>query len=110
MQVVLHTVFLELGIKECFNYLSIILKLIIFRYMLGLAGIPSLIQFIGFIFMPESPRWLVGKQRNTQATTILMRIRGTQDVEEEMYQIKKTTDEERRIVESRGEAVTIDLL
>ena len=26
--------------------------------MLGLAGIPSLVQFIGMIFMPESPRWL----------------------------------------------------
>ena len=37
------------------------------RFMLGLAGIPSLIQFFGFIFMPESPRWLVGKDREFEA-------------------------------------------
>ena len=33
------------------------------KWMLGLAGVPSLLQLIGFAFMPESPRWLVSKGR-----------------------------------------------
>ncbi|ESO82112.1 hypothetical protein LOTGIDRAFT_102050, partial [Lottia gigantea] len=33
------------------------------RYMLGLGSVPSLVQFIGFLFMPESPRWLISEGR-----------------------------------------------
>lgn len=45
----------------------------LFRYMLGLAAIPSVIQFIGFLFMPESPRWLITHGKFEQAMEVLRR-------------------------------------
>ncbi len=57
------------------------------RWMLGLAAIPSLTLGIAMLFMPPSPRWLVGKGENQQASSVLRRIRGTQQVEQELQEI-----------------------
>ena len=41
------------------------------RLMLGLAAVPSVLQFIGMISMPESPRWL-GKMGEMKASRRVM--------------------------------------
>jgi MFS family permease len=46
------------------------------RVMLGFAGIPSILQFVAFIFMPESPRWLLMKGKDEKAFLVLNQIRG----------------------------------
>ena len=56
--------------------------------MLGLAGVPSLVMFVGFLFMPESPRWLVKKGRDDRAKVTLEKIRGHTDVDMELKEIK----------------------
>ncbi|MGK3738038.1 MAG: hypothetical protein ACI90V_004885 [Bacillariaceae sp.] len=49
------------------------------RYMLGFAVIPSLIMFIGFLNLPESPRWLVGKGKYREAFLVLVEYRESRD-------------------------------
>ncbi|XP_078678196.1 proton myo-inositol cotransporter-like isoform X2 [Branchiostoma floridae x Branchiostoma belcheri] len=66
------------------------------RYMLGLAGVPSLVQFVGFLFLPESPRWLVQHGDNLMAKMVLKRMRGVDNVDEEFDQIKQSFEEEQR--------------
>ena len=58
------------------------------RYMFGIAAVPSVIQFSGFLFMPESVRWLLARGRDEQASASLRQLRGTADVAEEINELK----------------------
>lgn len=44
------------------------------RYMLGLAAIPSLVRLVAFFFLPESPRWLVGRGKKEKARAVLTKV------------------------------------
>jgi sugar porter (SP) family MFS transporter len=46
----------------------------VWRGMLGLETIPALLFFFIIFFIPESPRWLIVRQKENQATRILERI------------------------------------
>ncbi|XP_076447310.1 proton myo-inositol cotransporter-like [Babylonia areolata] len=62
------------------------------RYMLGIAAAPGVFQFLGFFYLPESPRWLVSKGRDEEARRVLQRIRGRQDVDSELQEVKEAED------------------
>ncbi|XP_069766128.1 proton myo-inositol cotransporter-like isoform X2 [Narcine bancroftii] len=66
------------------------------RYMLGLSAIPGIIQFVGFLFLPESPRWLMQKGKTQSARRALIWIRNTQNIDDEYESIKNSIEEEER--------------
>eukprot|EP00934_Nitzschia_sp_Nitz4_P002583 Nitzschia sp. Nitz4//scaffold26_size159584//20588//22715//NITZ4_002470-RA/size159584-snap-gene-0.6-mRNA-1//1//CDS//3329545019//2573//frame0 len=58
------------------------------RYMLGLAALPSILMYVGFCNLPESPRWLATKGRHQEAEEVLCSLRETtQEAHEEMQEI-----------------------
>mmetsp|Transcript_8191 Transcript_8191/g.23535 ORF Transcript_8191/g.23535 Transcript_8191/m.23535 type:complete len:692 (-) Transcript_8191:80-2155(-) len=56
------------------------------RYMLGLACVPSIVMFIGFLGLPESPRWFVAKGRNAEALSVLISLRETESDARQEYE------------------------
>jgi sugar porter (SP) family MFS transporter len=57
------------------------------RWMLGLAAVPGAILGVAMLYLPESPRWLAKCSHPENARAVLVRIRGTQDVESEWREI-----------------------
>lgn len=43
------------------------------RWMLGVEGIPALIYTVGCFFIPESPRWLIGRKGDRAAAVQILR-------------------------------------
>jgi sugar porter (SP) family MFS transporter len=60
------------------------------RWMFASAAIPSLIFFAALLRIPESPRWLVSRGRESQAFEILKRIGGEIAARTEIFDIGKS--------------------
>lgn len=67
------------------------------RVMFGIGAIPGVVFLIGLAFLPESPRWLVLRHRETEATASLRRLRGpTANIEAEIEDIRRVAAMEQR--------------
>ena len=76
-------------------------QLLDWRLMIGLAAAPAAALLLLMLPAPESPRWLVKVDRVDEARSNLRRVRGEDDVEAELDEIKEV-EEERRQASTSG--------
>lgn len=62
------------------------------RWMLGLAVVPGAALGLGMLVLPESPRWNAQRGNMQKARSVLVKVRGTEDVDAEMREIEATLD------------------
>jgi SP family arabinose:H+ symporter-like MFS transporter len=66
----------------------------IWRSMIGIGLIPSIIFWVGLFFVPESPRWLLLKGREQDAEAILEKI-DPQTAQSEILAVRQSVQKER---------------
>ncbi|QHO21390.1 inositol transporter 1-like [Arachis hypogaea] len=66
------------------------------RWMLGIAGTPAVIQLVLMAFLPESPRWLYLKNRKEEATNVLSKIYSSPRLEDEIEILETHMKQEQR--------------
>ena len=74
--------------------LNLILVKEVWRSMLGLGIIPSLLFFFGLLFVPESPRWLIQKGQEDEAISILSKIENQETALQEISIIRNAPNQE----------------
>ncbi len=65
------------------------------RSMFWTGFVPALILMLGMLFVPESPRWLIGKGREEEALSVLKRLREDHLAEKEIADIKQLIEDEK---------------
>jgi sugar porter (SP) family MFS transporter len=81
------------------NYLLFGISEDSWRWMLGVQAIPSLLYFVMVFFVPESPRWLLKKERDEEAKEVLTAV-GEPDVPSAMKRIKDSLASESTVKEN----------
>jgi major inositol transporter-like SP family MFS transporter len=67
----------------------------VWRWMLAVAALPAIVLFIGMLRMPESPRWLVSKDRDADALEVLRQVRSPERAQAELAEVHALAEEEK---------------
>ena len=66
------------------------------RPMFYVGVIPALIMFVGILFLPETPRWLISKNYEDKCRQVLEKVEEPQLVEEVISQMKADLETDRK--------------
>lgn len=69
----------------------------VWRYMLAICAIPAICLFFGMLKMPESPRWLVSKNRDEEALDVLKQVRPQDRALAELGEVRRVADEDAKL-------------
>ena len=101
----LNQLAIVIGILVAFfsNYLLVGLGENNWRWMLVVMAAPAILLFFSLIFVPESPRWLVGRNQSDAAFKVLVKTTGKELAVSELKEIEES-------LKNREEASYSDLL
>lgn len=83
----LFVVFIQLGVFVSFVMAYLFSFSGNWRYMIGLGVIPALILLLAVFLLPESPRWLVAKNRIQEALKVLSQLYSHQEAKNKIKDI-----------------------
>ncbi|KAE8715600.1 putative inositol transporter 2 [Hibiscus syriacus] len=75
------------------------------HWMLGVAGLPALVQFMLMLTLPESPRWLYRQNKVEEAKAILKRIYSADEVNEEINTLRISVETEKAVEQEIGDSM-----
>lgn len=84
------TIVIGIAMAYYINYLLLATGDVAWRWMLAAEAVPALLFFAALFIVPESPRWLVARNRNNEASAILTKVAGSEFAGFELQEINES--------------------
>ena len=82
------TIVIGISLAYYSNYFLLQIGQNAWRWMFAAEAVPSLLFFFALFIVPESPRWLVARNRENEAKQVLTKVAGTEFARFELSEIK----------------------